>query len=139
MQEPQQEVRLTRLIPHDLRAIVGFTNKTGSFVTGCDITSGCSVLTASLRARSCPISQFSPLALVCKSFRRWRPSRNAGERALYAAVNEVKAVSPPPDAGTSTTQKKEVGCIWGEGLVDMSQVVGCSWAQEMAEIAFMHR
>lgn len=70
------------LNPTTCLAIVGFTKRTGFWVTGCLMMSGCSVLTASFKALSCPTRATSPtLALVWRSFRRWSPSLNAGDRA----------------------------------------------------------
>lgn len=93
--------------PLTLRAMVGFTKRLGWPVTGCLVTNGCVVKTASLSARSAPTRATSPTGSeVCKRRGPFRVLRKAGERAAWAAVREVKALSPPPESGCSRTQKK---------------------------------
>lgn len=71
------------------------------------MTNGCIVETASLSARCVPTRATSPTdAEVCKRCRPFRVLRKAGERAAWTAVRELMAVSPPPKAGCSRTQKK---------------------------------
>lgn len=93
--------------PVTLRAMEGFTKRLGWPVTGCLVTNGRVMETASLSARSAPTRVTSPTdAEVCKRRRPFRMLRKAGERAAWAAVREVKALSPPPESGCSRTQKK---------------------------------
>lgn len=109
-------------MPSILRAIVGLTNSDGFPVTGCRVTSGCVVDTASRSARSAPSRATSPTdAEVWCRLRGARMAWKVGDRASYAAVRLVKAVSPPPDAGVSRTQKKVVEGRLGVKVWSMCQ------------------
>ena len=77
---------------------------------------------ASERARSAPTFAASAAdALVCKRFNLLMMDRNSGERDSYAAVREVNAVSPPPEAGISRTQKNPTLGVLGVNVWSMCQ------------------